>query len=677
VVDLAAIATERESSVTHSDRGAKRNRRVRIWIWIAVAVLTLAYFGRGTLPEALYTWPDEQRIPFQAKATEVVDGLLKGTEIAGEPLRKWTRGAGEILGVPMRFLQNALAKGWLIPGATVADTVRIPPLSWLSIVFAAGYIGWLAGGQRLAIFALVTFTYFLVFNLWLEAALTLASVSVAIAVGTVVGVSAGVALWRWPRLEAIVNPIFDIMQTIPPFSYLVPVLILFGFGPVAALVATLIFALPPMARATVYGLRRLPGETIELADMIGANPRQRMLRVFLPTARDDVLLGVNQLVMMVLAMVILASMIGAGGLGGEVLKAIQSLRFGRGLEAGLAITAMAILLYRCGHAVATRRPSHRKTSRATRHWAVIGLLLAMPTMAGYVYAPLATYPKTWTLSTSDFWSAGIAWLNANFGVWFEAVRIGLVLGVLKPLLLFLRDFGWAAVAVALLCMGTALRRATLGALSALTILAIASIGYWDKTLITLQLVIAGTMLALLFGAPIGIWAASSRRVHLVADSVVTTLQTLPSFVYLVPVVMLFGPGDVSAVFAIAVYSVATTIRYTDHALSAVDRDTIEAASSFGATPLQAFMKVRLPLAWPGLLLGLNQTIMMSVGMVVITSLVGTQGLELEVLDAIARVEAGRSLIAGLAISALAIVIDRFVGAFASQASSNRTTSIGS
>ena len=668
MVDLAEVTAEQNCSVAHSSLGPNRGKTyVRIWIWLALWVLVLAYFGRGTLPEAIYSWPADLRIPLQAKSTELMDELLRRTEIAGVPLRVWTRSAGEILGAPMRVLQNALAKGWLIPGATAADTVRIPPFSWLSVVLVAGYAGWLAAGRRLAIFAVFTFLYFLVFNLWQEAALTLASVSVAIVIGTIVGVSAGIALWRWPRLEAIVNPLFDVMQTIPPFSYLVPVLILFGFGPVAALVATLIFALPPMARATVYGLRRLPSETIELADMIGANSTQRMLRVFLPTARDDLLLGVNQLVMMVLAMVILASMIGAGGLGGEVLKAIQALRFGRGLEAGLAITAMAILLYGYGHSVATRRPSHSKKPQVVRRLLVIAFLLGVPTLAGHVYPPFATYPKEWTISTADFWSAGIAWLNSNFGAWFEATRVGLILGVLRPLLHFMQGFGWAAVAISLLCLGLALGRLTLGALSAVTVFAIASIGYWDKTLITLQLVIVGTMFALLFGVPVGVWAASSRRVHLVAETVVTTLQTLPSFVYLVPVVMLFGPGDVSAVFAIAMYSIATTVRYTDHALRAVDRNTIEAASMFGATPFQTFLKVSLPLAWPGLVLGLNQTIMMSVGMVVITSLVGTQGLEQETLDAIARVEAGRALIAGLTISALAIIIDRFFGAFASRA----------
>ncbi len=421
-----------------------------------------------------------------------------------------------------------------------------------------------------------------------------------------------------------------------------------------------------MARATVYGLRRLPAETFDLADMTGANAWQRITRILLPSARDDLLLGINQLVMMVLAMVILASMIGAGGLGGEVLKAIQSLRFGRGLESGLAITAMAILLYNYGHAIATRRPVHRARSRSSRHWLVLGLLLAVPTLVGFIYAPLAVYPKAWTISSADVWSAGISWLNANYGTWFEAIRITLQLELLKPLLTFMRGFGWAAVATALLCIGMGLRKPLLGALSALTVLAIASMGYWDKTLITLQLSFVGTLIALVFGVPIGIWAASSKRVHAAADMAVTTLQTLPSFVYLVPVVMLFGPGDVTAIFAIAMYAVATTIRYTDHALRNVDQNVVEAASAFGATPFQTFVKVRLPLAWPGLLLGLNQTIMMAVGMVVITSLVGTQGMELEVLDAIARVEAGRSLVAGLAISALAIVIDRFIGTLATR-----------
>lgn len=636
----------------------------RLWVALGLILLLVAYVGRGVLPQGLYVWPTQWLLPLLKMSNDVLNQLLRRTEIFGEPLRMWTRAGGEAFGLPMRGLQNLLTTGWTFPGSTPAETLTLPPLSWVSVVLAATYLGWLAGGRRLAVLAFATFAYFLIFDLWAAATLTLASVAFAIVVGVVFGLVLGVMLFRWGWLEAVLNPVFDVMQTIPPFSYLVPVLILFGFGPVAALVATLIFALPPMARAVVYGLRRLPDHTSELSSMTGASRCQGTSKILLPSARDDLLLGVNQLVMMALAMVILASMIGAGGLGAEVLRAIQSLKIGRGLEAGIAITLLAVLLYGYGHSIAVRRPSHLSRPQPVRHLAILAAILIIPTVAGIAIAPLAQYPAALTISTADFWSRVISWLNSNWGDVFEATRLIITLGVIRPLLTILRDLGWVSIAACILCFGLALRRPSLAVLSCATLILIAAIGYWDKLLITFNLVMIGTLLSLFVGAPLGIWAGSSRRVHAVSEVIVATLQTLPSFVYLVPVVMLLGPGDATAVIAIALYSVATTVRYTDHAIRNVDPTAIEAAVAFGATPLQTFWKVRLPLARPGLMLGLNQTILMCVGMVVITALVGSQGLELETVDAIARVEPGRGLLAGLAISALAIILDRYVGAVA-------------
>lgn len=636
----------------------------RIWLGLGIAVLLVAILGQQWLPRELYAWPKEWIQPWLKASNEVLNQLLRRSEIAGEPLRVWTRMAGNILAMPMQGLQNLLSSGWFVPGRTAAESISLLPLSWLSVVLSASYLGWLAGGRRLALLAFSTFAYFLIFNLWAQASLTLASVSFAIALGTMLGLALGIFLFRHPRLETVLNPVFDIMQTIPPFSYLVPVLILFGFGPVAALVATLIFALPPMTRAVVLGLRRLPAHTFELAGMTGASKWQSISKILVPSARNDLLLGVNQMVMMSLAMVILASMIGAGGLGAEVLRAIQSLKFGRGLEAGIAITLLAVLLYGYGHAVAVRRPSHTSRPRPLRHLAILAVLLILPTLGGSVFEILVRFPAELTISTANFWSRIIAWLNQNWGAGFEAIRLFMTLGIIRPMLELLRGLGWGPIAFSLLCFGFALGRPALALLSCATLVLIALIGYWDKLLITFNLVMIGTFFSLLVGAPIGIWAGSSRKVHAVSEVVVTTLQTLPSFVYLVPIVMVLGPGDATAVIAIAVYSVATTVRYTDHAMRGVDPATIEAAVSFGATPFQSFWKVRLPLARAGLLLGLNQTILMCVGMVVITALVGSQGLELETLDAIARVEPGRGMLAGLAISALAIIIDRYMGAIA-------------
>jgi len=654
----------------HATAPSRTKVRAGVLVFAAVAVIVLGYAARGLLPEALYVWPEGLRVPLQAKANALLDQLLRQTEIFDHPLRSWTRSLGEVLGMPMRFIQDLLANGWKYTDAS-GNRATLPPLPWLVIAAAFAAASWLVSGLRLALFTLAAFVYFGVFGLWNEAMLTLASVSVTIALGVVIGLLAGIALWRWPRLEVVLNPVFDVMQTIPPFSYLVPVLVLFGFGPVSALVATLIFALPPMVKATAYALRRVPASVLELSEMTGANFFQLQRKILLSTARTDILLGLNQLVMMSLAMVILASMIGAGGLGGEVLKALQSLRFGRGLEAGFAITLMAIHLYSFGHAVATRRPSHTAGPRNRRRMGLAGAFVLLCVLAAVLVPGFRQFPDAWTLSSSDMLARGIAWLNGNLGWFFEAFRSVTTIWILRPLLGFLQGIGWFPMAVALGFLAFAVGRPKLAVLSTMTVLSVAAIGYWDLSMITLHLVLAGTLLSLLIGVPVGILASSSPRVHAVTSAVVTMLQTLPSFVYLIPIVMLLGPGDVSGALAIAIYSMATTIRYVSHALKEVDGAILEAADIFGASFWQTLFKVRLPLAWPGLVLALNQTLMMAVGMVVITALIGSRGLELETIDAIARVEAGRSLVAGLTISALAILIDRFLNAAATRGSPGR------
>ncbi|MFM2278320.1 MAG: Glycine betaine transport system permease protein OpuAB, partial [Pseudomonadota bacterium] len=429
-----------------SAAGTWRVNGTRTLLWAALAIVVVGYIARGYLPEGLYVWPESYRIPLQATANEWLDQLLRRTVVFDHPLRYWTRGMGEVLGVPMRFIQGALANGWSYVDASGARAT-IPPIPWLVVSVAFAAVAWLASGLRLAVFTLATFAYYAFFGLWNEAMLTLASVSVTIVLGVVIGLFAGIALWRWPRLEKVLNPLFDIMQTIPPFSYLVPVLVLFGFGPVAALVATMIFALPPMAKATAYALRRVPVSVMELSDMTGANFWQQQWKILISTARTDILLGLNQLVMMSLAMVILASMIGAGGLGGEVLKALQSLRFGRGLEAGIAITVMAIQLYSFGHAIATRRPSHEdhklRARRTLTFFSVIGIAVVLALLV----PAFRQFPEAWTVSSSDIWSKAIVWLNGHWGWFFEAFRAATTFWILRPLLGLMQGVGWFPTAL--------------------------------------------------------------------------------------------------------------------------------------------------------------------------------------------------------------------------------------
>jgi glycine betaine/proline transport system permease protein len=189
-------------------------------------------------------------------------------------------------------------------------------------------------------------------------------------------------------------------------------------------------------------------------------------------------------------------------------------------------------------------------------------------------------------------------------------------------------------------------------------------GYWDDSMRTLAVVVASVVVSLILGFPTGILMARSDRIQAVLQPVLDAMQTMPSFVYLIPAMMLFGLGKVPAVFATVIYSVPPIIRLTDVGIRGVPGSVVEAARSFGASDRQLLFDVQLPLAFPSIMVGINQTTMMALAMVVIASMIGARGLGLEVLIAINRIEVGHGFTAGVSIVFLAIVIDRISSAFA-------------
>jgi glycine betaine/proline transport system permease protein len=191
-------------------------------------------------------------------------------------------------------------------------------------------------------------------------------------------------------------------------------------------------------------------------------------------------------------------------------------------------------------------------------------------------------------------------------------------------------------------------------------------GLWEKAMITVYLTATSVVAACAIGVPIAIWASSRPRIWRVVEVVVDTLQTLPSFVYLMPVVMLFRVGDFTAIVAVVAFAVAPVIRYTAYGLRRVDPQLIEAGVVSGCTPLQILTKIKLKLALPEMLLGLNQTIMLALSMVVITALVGTRDLGQEVYSALAQADVGRGVVAGLAVAFIAMIADRLLTASAAR-----------
>jgi len=279
---------------------------------------------------------------------------------------------------------------------------------------------------------------------------------------------------------------------------------------------------------------------------------------------------------------------------------------------------------------------------------------------GFLVPAVAIYPEEWQVSTSDFWAELIRWLNVTYFDTFEAIKTAILLNFLVPVRRFLVAIPWwwgtGVVACAMWQVGGT-RRAVIAAAFCLFI---AFTGYWEEAMVTVYLVGVSVAIAVAIGIPVGIAAALSPPLWRVVQAVIDTLQTLPSFVYLIPVVMLFRVGEFTAMIAIVLYAIAPAIRYTALGIREVNPALIEAATAMGTTGMQRVARVRLPLALPEILLGVNQTILLAISMLVITALVGTRDLGQEVYIALTKADVGRGLVTGGCIAMIAMIADRMM-----------------
>ena len=258
---------------------------------------------------------------------------------------------------------------------------------------------------------------------------------------------------------------------------------------------------------------------------------------------------------------------------------------------------------------------------------------------------------------------GFNWVVAEFGRELEIAFLP-VLYMLKGIEDFLLWLPWyitLAILAFVSYMATRNLKVTISTLAMMLILGL--IGLWDPTMATIALMLTSTIIAVLIGIPIGILMSRSDRMQSITVPVLDIMQTMPIFVYLIPFVMLFGPGKIPALLATIVFAVPPVIRLTNLGIRQVDQEVMEAVTSFGATPRQRLFSVQIPLALPTIMAGINQTTMMALSMVVIASMIGAGGLGHQVLQGIQRLEVSRGLLAGLGIVFLAIIFDRIAQAY--------------
>lgn len=611
-------------------------------------------------------FPDAYKLQFDTTIGSFLDWLVNTANLGLFSFRDVTRAIAWMIELPYQVLRDLLIEGFSTGVGNAAVQIA-PSLSWIAVIAFAVAIGHYARDWKLAGLVGVCFLYLAVFGQWESAMITLASVLVSVPIGAVAGLFLGILAYRHTWVDVALRPVLDLMQTVPVFAYLVPILILFGFGPVAALVATVIYAMPPMIRVTIVALKGVPPELLEAGRMMGATPRQLTWKVLVPAATPTLMVGVNQVIMLTLNMVIIASMIGAGGLGFDVLASLRRLDIGGGIEAGLAIVVMAIALDRASQAFSQRKAAHPANGnwvrRHPRTSAVVAI--AIVTLAiGRFLPSVQTYPNAWTITTGSFWASAMEWINVNFFDTLEVIKTALLKGLLLPVKKFFVGIPWAWGIVVTGLIAGRVGGWKLGFGAALMMYFIAGSGLWAKAMVTLYLCGVSVFIAIIIGTPLGIWAAQKRGAGRVILGLMDTLQTLPSFVYLIPVVMLFRVGDFSAMIAIVLYALAPAVRYAAHGIGEVPGQLLEAGKMAGCTPSQLLWRIKLPLAAPQLLLGLNQTIMLALSMLVITALVGTRDLGQEVYIALTKANAGKGVVAGLSVAFIATIADRIVHALA-------------
>ena len=547
-------------------------------------------------------------------------------------------------------------------------------LTWIGTTVAGTLVVWRFGGLRAGAITLGAFASFALLGLWETSMQTLALMLASVALSLLVGIPLGIAAGRSAGFQRAITPVLDGMQIVPAFAYLMPVVILFSVGSAAAVVATMIYAIPPAVRITALGIRGVPVNTVEAAASMGSTRLQMLAKVQLPLSRRMLLLAVNQTILFALSMVVIAGLIGGGGLGAVVNSGLFS-NPALAILGGIAIVIMAMALDRATEAIAERTdPARRHLDDAGRRRlrlltvgavGVTALAVAIAKLAG----ARGVYPDT----IGDERAATLQdWLLARIQSVLDYVAdpTSTVFGITEPtgnfvltkLLLplqgFLVETPWfltvgGLTLIALVVSGL---RPAVTTLAMLVVIGVS--GVWPLAMDTLSQVLVATLFAVMIGVGLGVLAAESRAVSRALRPVNDVLQTLPQLVYIIPFIYLMPVSIVPGIIAGVLYAFPVVVRLVERGINDVAPEAVEAAGAFGATRRQILTKVKIPLAGDAIMLGVNQGIIMVLAVVVIGGLVGSSGLGYEVAQGLARGQFGQGVIASVAILALGVALDR-------------------
>lgn len=573
----------------------------------------------------------------------------------------------EVIGRLASGADNAV--GWLQDLLSRPSGGRpVPQIGWLGVTAIATWVGLAVAGIRYAVMVAVSMVLFGMLGYWSDSIDTLIITLLSVAVCVVIGVP--IAVWMASSKPAsnVITPLLDLLQTLPSFAYLAPLALVFGIGPAASVITTVIYAMPPLIRIAAHGIRGVDTTTMEAVRSLGSTGWQALRKARIPMARRTIVVGLNQCTLAALSMATITTLINGPGLGEPVLRALATLDIGKAFVSGLAIVIMAIMLDRTTSAASARAdlaarggPSPRKRlfdRGLLAVMAVIGLVLVY---VSHNYLWAAQFPSSPDLGgpladgVNNVTDAVVDSISGATNDFKDTITYGLI----NPLQSVLADSPWWLSGAALLLLAF-LAGGWRPALIAIVCEAvILGTGLWNMTMVTLTSAVVATLMVLVVAVLIGVWMGRNRIADAIIRPVLDALQTLPAFVYLVPALALFAPSRFTAIIAAFLYAVPIAIKLVADGIRGVSPASVEAAESLGVTTEQMIRKVQLPMARAAVVLASNQGLLYVLSMVVVGGMVGGGGLGYLVVSGFSQGALfGKGLAAGVAITAIGVMLDR-------------------
>jgi len=552
----------------------------------------------------------------------------------------------------------------------------IPLIGWLGVIALVGFVVFATSQWRTSLLAIGLLFACGALGMWSytmdSIAMTVAAVLLSLAIGIPIGIAAGLS----NRVLKIVTPFLDLAQILPTLVYMAPLALVFMIGAASATIATMIYSIPISIRITSHAIRNLNQAPVEASVSMGSTSKQTLTKVQLPMAKQMIVLGVNQTVMAALSFAVIAALIGAPGLGKPVIEALIVRNVGQGFVAGFAVVFLAILMDRSTSAAARKQesfvpPTAKQIKNKRIVTAVLGLLTVVAIYLSRTLLWAAVWPKSINISqqVEDVTNKITVWITTHFSFITVGFRDLISNWVLNPLESLLSQSPWFVTVAMIVFIAFLVGGLRVSILAFVLLMAIVFSGLWFEAMITLTQTIVATLLTMSVGLLLGIWIGRSDRAQSALRPFLDAGQTLPAFVYLIPMLGLFGPTRFTAIATGIIYSIPIVVKIVGEGIRAVPVALVEAATSAGSTTRQIITKVQLPAAKKTILLATNQGLIFVLAVVVIGGFVGSGGLGYLVIVGNLKPELqGKGLIAGAVILLLGVIFDRVAQAGARRSS---------